>query len=58
MIRIDHDLCELCGTCIDQCPVQALDIVGTQLVWSESDCISCGACCDACPNKALTLFEE
>lgn len=41
-ILIDYELCDGdgYGECVDGCPVNALDIQGNFVVWSEDDCIT------------------
>ena len=47
MAYVINDDCTACGTCIDECPVEAI---------SEGDidlCTDCGACADVCPVEAI-----
>ena len=53
MIRIDRTLCDVCGTCVGVCPVDALTIeFGTLVVYREV-CIDCRACESVCPVEAV-----
>jgi L-aspartate semialdehyde sulfurtransferase ferredoxin len=52
MIRIDGSLCELCGTCVGVCPVDAIVIEGTDIRVNGSRCIMCMGCVKICPVGA------
>ena len=48
--------CIACGTCIDECPVEAIsegDIYKIDAV----ACTECGTCASVCPNEAISLPE-
>lgn len=49
--KID-DSCVACGTCVDECPVQAIS-AGDIYVISADTCIDCGSCADVCPTGAI-----
>ena len=54
MIIINQQLCDLCGTCVGVCPVDAI-IIEKQGITIKSDiCTSCSACVDVCPVDALS----
>ena len=57
-VLIDFDACDGCGECIYGCPVNALDIEGSRIAWSEEDCINCGTCVKVCPVQALSLLSD
>jgi len=46
------DECLACGTCIDECPVEAIS-EGDIYVIDADLCIDCGACAAACPTGAI-----
>ena len=53
--KVDEELCNGCGTCIDQCPASALSMIdGLPEVETES-CIACFCCQEMCPEIAITL---
>lgn len=53
--HVDSALCTGCGTCIKQCPVEALSM-SDHLPHVERDtCIICFCCQEICPEKAITL---
>lgn len=45
-------LCVQCGTCVDQCPVQALTMDHGQVTWNEEACVQCDTCIHVCPHLA------
>jgi len=63
IIKINEELCNGCGECIQSCPEQALQIVDTpngpkaRLV-KEIYCDGIGACSGSCPTGALTIEER
>ncbi|MGD1818134.1 MAG: DUF362 domain-containing protein [Pleomorphochaeta sp.] len=46
------DDCVACGSCIGECPVEAIS-EGDIYVIDADSCISCGACAEACPTGAI-----
>ena len=51
----DPDLCTACGTCVDQCPVQALSMAEAMPQVDPERCIACFCCQEICPEKAIAL---
>ncbi|MDC7248774.1 MAG: 4Fe-4S binding protein [Sphaerochaetaceae bacterium] len=49
--KITED-CVACGSCIGECPVEAIS-EGDIYVIDADSCISCGACAEACPTGAI-----
>lgn len=50
---IDAEKCVACGSCAEQCPVEAISEVDGKYVINADDCASCGSCADVCPNEAI-----
>lgn len=46
------DDCAACGTCIDECPVEAIS-AGPIYKIDPDLCASCGTCADVCPVDAI-----
>lgn len=46
------DACISCGSCADNCPVNAITAGDTQYVIDADTCISCGSCASVCPVGA------
>ncbi|MBM4370259.1 MAG: 4Fe-4S binding protein [Deltaproteobacteria bacterium] len=48
-----NDECIACGTCVDECPVNAI-AEGDPIYTIDADtCTDCGACAEACPTSAI-----
>ena len=52
MAYVINDDCTACGTCIDECPVEAI-AEGDIYVIDPELCTDCGACADVCPVEAI-----
>jgi ferredoxin len=51
---VNQDLCTGCGTCVEECPVEAISLDEQDLARiDEQECIRCGKCHDACPVEAV-----
>ena len=46
------DSCVACGTCIGECPVEAIS-AGDIYVIDPNTCIDCGTCAGVCPSEAI-----
>ena len=53
MIYIDESLCTGCGTCVLECPQEALAIVGSVAMVDPARCTDCERCVPACPQGAI-----
>jgi ferredoxin len=54
--KVDKDECTGCGTCVEECPSEAISLNDDDIaVVNEDDCTECGLCVDACPTSAITL---
>jgi len=53
--QADPELCTACGTCVDQCPVEALSRSDRLPRVDPETCIICFCCQEICPEKAITL---
>lgn len=47
------DECTCCGTCSDECAVDAISEGDGKYVIDRETCADCGACVDACPIGAI-----
>ena len=54
MAYVINDDCVACGTCISECPVEAISEADGKYVIDGSTCIDCGACEGVCPVEAIS----
>jgi ferredoxin len=52
MAHVISNDCAACGTCIGECPVEAIS-AGDIYKIDASICTDCGACADVCPVSAI-----
>ena len=50
---IYSDKCNLCGNCVEECPLQAITREGDDIVIDPEICTECGYCADICPEGAI-----
>ena len=56
---ISAEACIGCGICVDACPQEVLEVVGSVVeVVNEEACIGCSDCVDECPMDAILEIEE
>lgn len=59
IIKIDEDLCNGCGICVEGCHEGALQLIdGKARIISELYCDGLGACIGECPVGAITIEER
>ena len=46
--------CISCGSCVNECPVEAISAGDTQYIIDPETCLDCGACMSSCPVDAIT----
>lgn len=47
------DKCEACGSCLDECPNDAISEADGVYIIDNDKCEDCGSCIDVCPNDAI-----
>jgi ferredoxin len=47
------DECIACGTCIDECPVEAISEGDIYKIYADI-CTDCGSCAEVCPVEAIS----
>ncbi len=47
------DECIACGSCVPECPVEAIS-EGSIYTIDAGSCIDCGACAGVCPVEAIS----
>ena len=56
--QVDQDLCSGCGTCVEKCPVDAIELNDSDIAEVNAEyCLGCGVCAHFCPENAITLLE-
>ena len=50
--------CDLCGVCVEECPVEALTLAEDGVKINYDKCIACMNCMDICPNEVYDLNWE
>jgi ferredoxin len=55
--KVNKELCTGCGTCVDECPSDAITIDEEKgcAVVDEEECVDCGACEEVCPSEAIKV---
>jgi len=48
------DACLACGTCVPECPVEAISEGDPIYIIDPDKCTDCGACAAACPADAIS----
>ena len=52
MAYVISDDCIACGTCISECPVEAISEGASHMEINADVCVDCGACAGTCPVGA------
>lgn len=52
MAYVISDDCIACGTCIDECPSEAIS-EGEKYSINPDLCVDCGTCASVCPSEAI-----
>jgi len=56
--QVDSDICSGCGTCVEKCPVDAIELNDNDITEVNAEyCLGCGVCAHFCPENAITLLE-
>ncbi len=56
--KIDKNTCIGCGTCVERCPVEAIQLDDDNKAERNAEwCIGCGICAHFCPENAISLLE-
>lgn len=56
-VKVIDEKCIGCGTCVDTCPFEAIEIKDNIAVIGDK-CTACGACVEECPVGAIEKEEE
>ncbi|TXT53891.1 MAG: hypothetical protein BAJALOKI1v1_2270002 [Promethearchaeota archaeon] len=55
LAQIIQDECIGCGTCVQLCPMETIELQDAVAVINEDRCIGCGVCAHNCPEDAIKL---
>ncbi|MFX0074617.1 MAG: 4Fe-4S binding protein [Candidatus Hermodarchaeota archaeon] len=55
LAEVIEDDCVGCGTCLDLCPMNTIELNGPIAKVDDSKCIGCGICAHHCPEQAIDL---
>jgi len=53
--NINQEDCIGCGTCIQKCPMETIELEDSVAVLNPEKCIGCGVCVHNCPEDAISL---
>jgi ferredoxin len=56
--EVDSDLCIGCGTCVEACQFEALELVDGVAVVDVEICMGCGVCVSQCDQEACALLRD
>ncbi len=56
-VMVDHEICQSCGVCVNQCPVDALHMENDQVMVDQESCIACGECQAICPVNSIRVHS-
>ena len=51
-VKVISEKCIGCGTCVDSCPFDAIDMIDDKAVINDK-CTACGTCIEVCPTEAI-----
>ena len=53
MLKVNQSVCDICGTCVAVCPVDAISVTEFNVKIDNEKCINCMKCVIVCPVKAI-----
>ncbi len=56
--QVDEETCIGCGTCVERCQMEAIDLVEEKAKINYKRCIGCGLCVSTCPTGAMRLVKK
>ena len=57
-VRVNTDICQGCGTCVDRCHMEAVSLKNKVAFINRDRCIGCGVCVPTCPSEARALVKK
>ncbi|RKY89411.1 ferredoxin [candidate division KSB1 bacterium] len=58
MLKVNIELCDLCGLCVGVCPEDALYLSEVKLIIIQEKCSLCLYCVNCCPFRAISVVKE
>ena len=58
LIQTIKERCRVCYTCVRECPVKAIKIIGGQAEVEVGKCIGCGNCVKVCRQEAKQYLSS
>jgi energy-converting hydrogenase A subunit Q len=58
MLKINAQICDLCGVCVSVCPENALELYEKYVEIDQEKCSRCRKCIQTCPVRAISLDIE
>ncbi len=55
---LDQEACTACGTCVERCQMDAVQMDEASAVIIQNRCIGCGLCVPTCPEEAIRLQRK
>jgi NAD-dependent dihydropyrimidine dehydrogenase PreA subunit len=55
LAKVNENDCVGCGTCVENCNAEAIELIDTIATVNENRCIGCGICAHLCPEKAIKM---
>ena len=55
LAKIIENNCVGCGTCVEKCPMEAIELINAVAKLNSDMCIGCGVCAHHCPENAIKL---
>ncbi len=56
--EVNAEICQVCGTCVTRCQMEAVDAGGESARVDLERCIGCGLCVTTCPSGAIQLRQK
>ncbi len=50
--------CTFCGTCVDECPIEAIEMGLEGAKIDQEKCTGCGVCEENCASEAITPIVD
>lgn len=55
--NLNKEKCLRCGACVSVCPLQALELDESGIIWDEEKCNFCKICKKICPAQVIEIGD-